>query len=122
MAYRKYNNQRVEYDGRVFDSLKEYRRYRDLKLMQRSGLISDLHLQVPFELVPAVYDEVEVQLKTKVKMEKKCVQRSIRYIADFVYMKDGKMIVEDTKGFRTKEYELKKKMMRALLGVEIKEI
>lgn len=122
MAYRKYNNKRVEYDGRVFDSLKEYRRYRDLKLMQRSGLISDLHLQVPFELVPAVYDEVEVQLKTKVKMEKKCVQRSIRYIADFVYMKDGKMIVEDTKGFRTKEYELKKKMMRALLGVEIKEI
>jgi hypothetical protein len=37
-------------------------------------------------------------------------------------MQDGKMIVEDTKGFRTKEYELKKKMMRAFLGIEIKEI
>ena len=122
MAYRKYKNKRVECDGRVFDSLKEYRRYCQLKMLLKCGAISDLKLQVPFELIPAVYEDVAKQLKTKVKIEKKCVQRPIRYVADFVYVRDGIMIVEDTKGFRTKEYELKKKMMRALLGITIREI
>ena len=77
---------------------------------------------VPFELIPAIYKDEIVQLKTKVKIKKKCVQRATTYVADFVYLQDGKTIVEDTKGFRTKEYELKKKMMRAFLGIEIKEI
>ena len=122
MSYRKYKNKRVECDGRVFDSLKEYKRYCQLKALLKCGAISDLKLQVPFELVPAVYEDVVKQLKTKTKVEKKCVQRAIKYVADFVYMKDGQMIVEDTKGFRTKEYELKKKMMRALLGTVIREI
>lgn len=122
MAYRKYKNKRVECDGRVFDSLKEYRRYCQLKLLLKCGAITDLKLQVPFELIPAVYEDVQKQLKTKVKVERRCVQRAVKYVADFVYMKDGQMIVEDTKGFRTKEYELKKKMMRALLGTTIREI
>jgi hypothetical protein len=122
MSYRKYKNKRVECDGRVFDSLKEYRRYCQLKMLLKCGAISDLKLQVPFELIPAVYEDVAKQLKTKVKIEKRCVQRPIRYVADFVYVRDGIMIVEDTKGFRTKEYELKKKMMRALLGITIREI
>ena len=60
--------------------------------------------------------------RTKTKVKQKCVQRATTYVADFVYEQDGKTIVEDTKGFRTKEYELKKKMMRAFLGIEIKEI
>lgn len=122
MSYRKYKNKRVECDGRVFDSLKEYNRYCQLKALLKCGAISDLKLQVPFELIPAIYEDVVVQLKTKTKIEKRCVQRAVKYIADFVYMKDGRMIVEDTKGFRTKEYELKKKMMRALLGTVIREI
>lgn len=122
MSYRKYKNKRVECDGRVFDSLKEYRRYCQLKMLLQCGAISDLKLQVPFELIPPVYEDVVVQLKTKTKVERRCVQRAIRYVADFVYMKDGQMVVEDTKGFRTKEYELKKKMMLALLGTVIREI
>lgn len=122
MSYRKYKNKRVECDGRVFDSLKEYNRYCQLKALLKCGAISDLKLQVPFELIPAIYEDIVVQLKTKTKIEKRCVQRAVKYIADFVYMKDGRMIVEDTKGFRTKEYELKKKMMRALLGTVIREI
>ena len=122
MAYRKYRNKRVEYEGIVFDSLKEKRRYCQLQILEKNGIISDLRLQVPFELIPAIYEDEIVQLKTKVKIKKKCVQRATTYVADFVYMQDGKMIVEDTKGFRTKEYELKKKMMRAFLGIEIKEI
>lgn len=85
-------------------------------------MISNLRLQVPFELIPAIYEDVTIQLKTKVKVKKKLVQRATTYVADFVYETMGKTIVEDTKGFRTKEYELKKKMMRAFLGIEIKEI
>lgn len=122
MAYRKYRNKRVEYEGIVFDSLKEKRRYCQLQILEKNGIISDLRLQVPFELIPAIYEDEIVQLKTKTKIKRKLVQRSTTYVADFVYLQDGKMIVEDTKGFRTKEYELKKKMMRAFLGIEIKEI
>lgn len=122
MAYRKYHNKKVEYEGIVFDSLKEKRRYCQLQIMEKGGIISDLRLQVPFELIPAVYEDEVIQMKTKSKVKKRCVQRATTYVADFVYKRDGKTIVEDTKGFRTKEYELKKKMMRAFLGIIINEI
>ena len=122
MAYRKYHNKKVEYEGKVFDSMKEKRRYCQLQLLEKYGSISDLRLQVPFVLIPAIYEDEIIQLKTKTKVKQKCVQRATTYVADFVYEQDGKTIVEDTKGFRTKEYELKKKMMRAFLGIEIKEI
>ena len=120
---RKYHNKIVKYDGLEFDSKKEMYRYIRLKSMQDEGLISDLRLQVPFEIIPAIYEEQEVQLKTKTKYVTKCVQRAAHYVADFVY-KDasGNEIVEDTKGVRTHDYELKKKMMRAFLGITIKEI
>lgn len=122
MGYRKYHNKRVEYEGIVFDSLKEKRRYCQLQLLEKQGMISNLRLQVPFELIPAIYEDEIVQLKTKTKVKKKLIQKATTYVADFVYETMGKTIVEDTKGFRTKEYELKKKMMRAFLGIEIKEI
>lgn len=122
MAYRKYHNKKVEYEGIVFDSLKEKRRYCQLQIMEKSGIISDLRLQVPFELIPAVYEDEVIQMKTKSKVKKRCVQRATTYVADFVYKRDGETIVEDIKGFRTKEYELKKKMMRAFLGIIINEI
>lgn len=118
----KYRNKRVEYDGKVFDSLKEKRRYCELQILQGQGIISDLRLQVPFELLPAIYEEVTIELKTKTKTKMKLVQRATTYVADFVYVMDGKEVIEDTKGFRTKEYELKKKMMRALLGIDIHEL
>lgn len=120
---RKYHNKKVTFDGFEFDSKKEMYRYIRLKSMQEEGLISDLRMQVPYEIIPAVYEEEKVQLKTKVKTVTKCVQRAAYYLADFVYKdKDGKEIVLDTKGFRTKEYLLKKKMMRAFLGITITEV
>ena len=119
----KYGSKKVTYDGIDFDSKKEMYRYITLKIKQAEGLISDLRLQVPFEIIPAVYEEQEVQMKTKVKVVTKCVQRASHYVADFVYKdSSGAEVVEDTKGFRTKEYELKKKMMRAFLGITIQEI
>lgn len=122
MTYRKYHNKKVKYEGRVFDSLKEKRRYCHLQLLERQGIISDLRLQVPFELIPPIYEDVEVQLKRKVKTVKKLVQRATTYVADFVYLQDGRVVVEDTKGFKTPEYELKKKMMRAFRGIAIQEV
>lgn len=77
-------------DGITHDSIKEANRWCELKLLERAGVISDLRRQVKFELLP-----------------KQGKSRAVHYIADFVYIKDGKQIVEDVKGFRTKEYKLK---------------
>jgi hypothetical protein len=119
----KYGNKKAKYDGILFDSRKERHRYINLMTLQRAGEISDLRLQVPYELLPAVYETVEKQLKTKTKLVQRCVQRSVHYVADFVYKdKDGNEVIEDSKGMRTKEYLLKKKMMRALLGKQINEV
>lgn len=119
----KYGNKKAKANGRVFDSMTERGRYYTLQTLEKAGEISDLRLQVPFEIIPAIYETVEVQLKTKTKQVQKLVQRASHYVADFVYKdKDGNMVVEDSKGFRTPEYLLKKKMMRAFLGITIKEV
>lgn len=119
----KYGNKKAKHDGIIFDSRRERDRYISLLTLLRAGEISDLKMQVPFEIIPAVYETVEKQSKTKVKMVEQRVQRATHYIADFVYKdKDGNLVVEDSKGVKTKEYILKKKMMRAFLGIEIKEV
>lgn len=119
----KYGNKKAKHDGMIFDSRRERNRYIILSALQRAGEISDLRMQVAYELLPAIYEMEEKQLKTKVKMVQRCAQRAVHYIADFVYKdKEGNEVVEDTKGMRTKEYLLKKKMMRALLGIQIKEV
>lgn len=120
----KYLNKRVEIDGIVFDSKKEGKYYLVLKQREEDGEIRDLQMQVPFELVPAVYEDEVKHLKTKDKIVRKMVQRAVRYVADFVYtdVETGKFCVVDTKGFRTKEYVLKRKMMLAFKGIKIIEV
>lgn len=96
-----------------------------LRHAEGEGRIQGLQRQVVFTLLPAVTEEQTVQLKTKTKTVTKTVQQPVTYRADFVYMKDGQQIVEDVKGsprMLTPEYLLKKKMMRALLGIIIKEV
>ena len=118
----KYGNKKVTIDGISFDSKKEARYYLLLRQREKDGEISNLRLQVPYELIPAVYKEETIQLKTKSKTVMKCIQRAIHYVADFVYTKDGEEIVVDTKGFQTEGYKLKKKMMLAFKGIEITEV
>lgn len=119
----KYHARKVNILGIEFDSKKEGMRYLLLKDMERSGEIRDLQLQVPFELLPAIYEDQTVHLKTKDKTVRKLVQRPVTYIADFVYTdKDGNRHVEDAKGLRLPEYILKKKMMLALLGITVTEV
>ncbi len=95
----------------VHASQKEHERANELKLMQRAGLISNLREQVKYVLIPTQRDAVGTLL------EKEC-----SYYADFVYDKDGVTVVEDTKGFRTAEYRLKRKLMLHVHGISIKEI
>lgn len=97
-------------NGIRFNSVKEARRYVDLNLLQRAGQIQDLQIQVPFILIP------------KQKDSKGRVIREVKYIADFVYIEKGRKIVEDVKGYRTKEYQIKKKLMKYFHNIEIKEL
>lgn len=117
----KYGNKKTYVDDIRFDSLAEARYYIYLRDRIRKGEIADLRLQVRFELVPAVYKTEEIQLKTKTKTVKKCVQQTICYIADFVYLEDGKEVVVDVNADND-VYRLKKKLMLALLGIEITEV
>lgn len=94
----KYGAHKTELDGITFDSKKEAKRYALLKQLERFGMISDLRRQVSFELQPGYTNNQGKKI------------RAITYVADFVYKQDGKEIVEDTKGFKTKEYQIKRKM------------
>lgn len=106
-------------------SQKEHNRANRLKLMQRAGLISNLREQVSFELIPAQYEKTSGKDRAEGASPKsRIIERSCRYIADFVYTDNetGQTIVEDTKGYRTKEYIIKRKLMLWIHGIRIKEI
>lgn len=122
----KYGAKKVTIDGIKFDSATEGRYYEKYRDMEKTGEIQNLRLQVPYELIPAIweeYDEVKHLKKgDKIIHKKRRKQRPITYIADFVYTQDGKEYVVDVKGKKTKEYILKKKMMLALKGIEITEV
>ena len=107
---KKYKNKKVKYDGMVFDSLKEYNRYKELKILERAGAIEDLRTQVKYILIPSQY------------LNGKCIERECSYIADFVYTENGKKVVEDTKGFRTKDYIIKRKLMLYIHKIKITEV
>ena len=122
---KKYNNTKVEYDGIKFDSKKEMQRYIVLKDAENSGVISNLELQVKYELIPAVREEYIEHLKTKDKVKTRTLQLPITYTCDFQYLKDGVLIVEDVKAspkMLPKEFVLKEKMMFALKGIRIKKV
>ena len=108
----KYRNRKIRTDDGVFDSLKEYRRWMELKLLERAGEISNLRRQVPFILIPTQYD-----MRTGKLLEREC-----RYIADFVYNDEGYTVVEDAKGVRTDVFKIKKKLMLDRFGIRVQEV
>lgn len=112
LAQKKYHNETDTRGDIRFDSRKEARRYDTLMLMLRAGQISELRLQPQFTLHEAYTTP-----------EGKRVQ-AIRYQADFSYVRDGQLIVEDvkSKATKTRVYEIKKKLMREKYGVEITEV
>lgn len=123
----KYRNTKTTVDGITFDSKKEASYYLFLKQKERDGEVSNLRMQVPYELIPAVYEDEVVHLKTKDKTVTRCVQRATHYVADFVYTVNatGEDEVVDVKSYITRknpEYRLKKKMMLAFNGIKILEV
>lgn len=122
---RKYGNKKITVDGVTFDSRKEYLRWCELCLLEKAGQIADLQRQVKYELIPSQYEEYErYSPKTgkRLKNGLRCVEKECSYIADFVYKQDGKTIVEDTKGYRTEAYIIKRKLMLYVHGIRIHEI
>lgn len=105
----KYNNEKVEWGDLVFDSRKEYKRYRELLLLQKAGLIGQIERQVKYELIPAN------------EKERKC-----EYWCDFRYIDvERGLIVEDVKSEMTRKlpvYIMKRKLMKQIHNIEIQEI
>tara|TARA_B100001287_G_C22326372_1_gene364129 strand:- start:158 stop:475 length:318 start_codon:yes stop_codon:yes gene_type:complete len=99
----KYKNIVTTIDNIRFHSKKEANRYRELCLLNKSKIISDLELQPNF----------------KITINNKFI---CNYKADFAYKQDGQIVYEDVKGFRTQVYKLKKKLTEAQYNVTIKEI
>lgn len=118
----KYNNKKVEFEGMSFDSKKEAQRFLELKLLERAGEISDLERQVKFVLIPAQREPDTIGARGGIK-KGKLLEREAAYIADFVYTdREGRKIVEDTKGVKTPEYILKRKLMLEKYGIKIREL
>lgn len=100
----KYRNKPVTIDGIRFASQREGKRYVELKILERAGEIQCLTLQRPYKL--------------EVNGLHVC-----KYVADFVYVgSSGEIVVEDVKGVRTKEYIIKRALMKACLGIDVKEV
>lgn len=117
----KYGSRKVTVDGITFDSKKEARRYCELSLLEKAGQITNLQRQMTYLLIPCQYEPDTIGKRGGVKLGK-LIEREVSYIADFVYTKDGKQIVEDTKGFKTKDYIIKRKLMLYIHGIRIVEV
>ncbi len=116
----KYHSKKLKIDGESFDSRKEYRRWTALKGMEKAGAISDLRRQVTFELIPPQREPDSKGARGGTK-KGRVIERACNYVADFVYFRDGQMVVEDTKGFRTTDYIIKRKLMLWVHGIRILE-
>lgn len=117
----KYRSKKVTIDGICFDSKKEAKRFCELKILEKAGEISNLQRQVKYVLIPAQREPDTVGARGGVK-KGKLIERECAYMADFVYEQNGETVVEDTKGFRTTEYVIKRKLMLKVHGIRIREI
>lgn len=128
MASKYYNRRTRVSNGQIADSRKEARRYEELLLLQRVGKISNLRSQVPYELIPAQYETYERYGKNGQRLRdgQKLVERAVTYVADFVYVEDGKTVVEDVKGYRDGAaysiFVIKRKLMLHIHGIRIREM
>jgi hypothetical protein len=110
----KYQAIRTFVDGMAFDSKREARRYRELRILEKAGEIAELKCQVKFPLLPLQ------------RLDGKLIERAVVYIADFVYIdKEGNKVVEDVKSPITRKnqsYILKRKMLLYFHGLLLKEV
>lgn len=110
----KHLNIKATVDGITYDSAKEAKRAAQLEMMQQAGIITELKRQVPFVLAPGARLLGERRKKP-----------DLRYYADFTYMRDGHLTIEDTKSDHTRRlesYRIKKHLMKTVLGLDIAEV
>lgn len=130
----KYYSKKISADGMIFDSKKEYKRWNELRMLEKSGRIRDLKRQVKFVLIPAQREPDIRGPKGGIKPGR-LLEREVAYIADFTYVENlpfadeadtgvltGVLVVEDTKGIRTKDYIIKRKLMLYIHGIRIREV
>lgn len=104
----KYGAKKTFVEGITFDSRAEALQYVALRILENNGHITELKTQVKFDLAPSVI----IQGRKRPPM---------RYVADFVYMQDGKQVVEDVKGMLTPVYKLKRHLMKSVHNIDILE-
>ena len=121
----KYHSEKVTVDGETFDSRKEARRWQELRLLHKAGQISELRRQVKFVLIPT-QRAVDTRGPKGGVIKGKVLEREVSYLADFYYIEDGKQVVEDVKGYKGGEaykvFVIKRKLMRFVYGIGIREI
>jgi len=116
----KYRNRKSTRNGITYDSQKEARRHAELLLLEKAGRISSLQRQVKFVLIPTQREPDTIGKRGGVK-KGKTIEQECSYVADFVYVQNGETVVEDSKGFRTADYKIKRKLMLWVHGIRIKE-
>ena len=121
MRKNKYGSKKITMDGMTFDSLKEYRRFCELSLLEKAGQITNLQRQVKYVLIPAQYEPPSIGKRGGFKRGKQ-IERECAYVADFVYKEKDHTVVEDTKGFKTKDYIIKRKLMLWVHDIRIREV
>lgn len=95
----KYGAKKVEIDGHVFPSKREAEYYLTYRDMLERGEIINLELQPKFTLIPAYTNHAGKKV------------RPCRYTADFLLTyPDGRQKVVEVKGFRTRDYMLRRKL------------
>lgn len=118
----KYHSRKAVIDGITFDSQKEAKRFKELSLLEKAGAITDLQRQVKFILIPTQREPDTVGKRGGV-VKGKLIEKECAYFADFVYTTaDGLKVVEDTKGIRTTDYIIKRKLMLYVHGIRIHEV
>lgn len=121
----KYGNRKITRDGETFDSVKEYRRWCELSLLERAGEITGLERQVKYVIIPAQYAPDTVTARGKIKRGK-LLERECAYVADFRYQMDGETVVEDVKGYKDGQayalFAIKRKLMLSVHGIMVKEV
>lgn len=119
----KYNARKVVIDGIEFDSTKEGKRYLVLKKAQEAGVINELKLQPRWDALPAKKETYVEHLKTKDKIKERTIVQPIKYTADFSYIKDGAMIVEDIKPCKSmisRDVSLRIKLMKYFHDIDVR--
>lgn len=114
----KYHARKCKVGDETFHSRKELRRYQELLLLEKAGQIKNLRRQVKYILIPS---QREIVWKKGVPKQGKVIERECSYVADFVYEENGQTVVEDSKGFRTHDYIIKRKLMLYVHGIRVLE-